>query len=63
MIVPKENESRIQYLSKVLCAFMRENPVSDYTIDYDDTTCDGACLADDIAAETGAYIIGETKRR
>ena len=51
MIVPKDNETRLQYLSRVLCEYMEE--YGDWTIEYDGTTCDGACLADDFKSEIG----------
>jgi hypothetical protein len=28
-------------------AFLYKNPVMEYTVFYDETECDGACLADD----------------
>ena len=54
MIEPRENESRIYYLARVLYAFMNENGIAaECTIDYDDTTCDGYCLAQDFIDELG----------
>ena len=50
MIVREKNETRLQYLSRVLVAFM-EGIAGEETIDYDETTCDGACLAEDIKNE------------
>lgn len=50
MIEPKKDESRLQYLSRVLTAFM-EGASGEDTIDYDETTCDGHCLAEDIKNE------------
>lgn len=51
MITRNENgiETRSQYLQRVTIAFLRENPVAaECTIGFDETTCDGSCLADDI---------------
>jgi len=57
MIDPKPNEPRIEYLARVLFAFMQENGIAaECTIDYDETTCDGACLADDFVSELGIDI-------
>ena len=57
MIKPKPNEPRIEYLARVLFAFMQENGIAaECTIDYDGTTCDGACLADDFVSELGIDI-------
>jgi hypothetical protein len=53
MIEPKENEPRIEYLARVLYALMNDTIAGEQTIDYDETTCDGMCLANDIAAELG----------
>lgn len=49
MITVKEGESRMKYLSRVLTEYMSEN--GDMVIEYDDTTCDGMCLAEDIRIE------------
>ena len=57
MINPRENESRIEYLARVLHAFMDENwAAAVCTIDYDETTCDGLCLAQDFINELGVDI-------
>ena len=54
MITTRENEPRIEYLSRVLYAFMEENGIAaECTIDYDETNCDGACLAQDFIDELG----------
>lgn len=50
-VTPNENEARIAYLVRVLKAFMDSTSAGGQTIIYDDTKCDGRCLADDIAAE------------
>lgn len=49
MIEERPDESRIEYLSRVLIEFMYMGGVGEATIDYDGTTCDGWCLAQDIA--------------
>ena len=49
MILEKEGETRIQYLMRVLDEYMAEYGTG--TIDFDGTTCDGWCLADDIRDE------------
>lgn len=52
MIYSKEGETRIEYLARVLYAFMQINGVAaESTIDYDGTTCDGYCLAQDFVDE------------
>ena len=51
MITRNENgvETRSQYLQRVTIKFLRDNwETHECTVDYDGTTCDGACLADDI---------------
>jgi hypothetical protein len=50
MIKQKENEPRINYLVRVLAELMSNTIAGEETIDYDETTCDGLCLAQDIAA-------------
>ncbi len=44
---------RAAYLLRIVNKFIHDNPVSDYTIYFDEAVCDGACLADDclVAAE------------
>lgn len=51
MIEQKESESRIEYLSRVLTAFMQETDAGYETIGFDGAECDGMCLAQDIADE------------
>ena len=52
MITQRSGEQRIEYLARVLYAFMQKNDIAaECTIDYDETTCDGYCLATDIVAE------------
>lgn len=55
MIKPKPNEPRIQYLARVLYALMNNTGAGGYTIDYDETTCDGLCLANDFLSELNIY--------
>jgi hypothetical protein len=56
MIEPKLNEPRIEYLARVLYAFMQENgTAAECTVDYDGTTCDGQCLANDFLSELGTF--------
>lgn len=51
MIVQGDSENRVVYLMRVLKFFMEQTPAGENTVDYDETTCDGICLANDIAAE------------
>jgi len=52
MIEPKQDEPRIEYLARVLYAFMQENGVAaECTIEYDGSICDGYCLAEDFVSE------------
>lgn len=34
----------------VVRRFIDENPIADYTVEYDEVVCDGFCLAEDCAA-------------
>ncbi|MES9841242.1 MAG: hypothetical protein ABW134_11870 [Candidatus Thiodiazotropha endolucinida] len=52
MIFQKDGESRLQYLARALQEYMAEH--GEGTVEYDETTCDGMCLADDIIAEVGS---------
>lgn len=57
MIKPRENEPRIEYLARVLYAFMNKNGIAaECTIDYDEVTCDGFCLAEDFVNELGVDV-------
>jgi len=47
MIVQKVGENRAHYMMRVASAYIREH-CPDMTIDYDETTCDGSCIADDL---------------
>ena len=52
MITKQNDETRIEYLSRVLVAYMEENPcAAEYWIGYDGAECDGWCLAEDIKNE------------
>ena len=51
MIVQKDGEPRIEYLTRVLHEVMNNTIAGEQTIDYDDATCDGMCLANDFASE------------
>jgi hypothetical protein len=46
MIIQKLNESRVGYLLRVAAAYVEICP--DFTIDYDETTCDGYCLSEEL---------------
>lgn len=49
MITQQKDEERIDYLIRVLEAFMAEYGYN--SVEYDETTCDGMCLAEDIKNE------------
>lgn len=53
MITQRDGESRIEYLVRVLHELMNNTIAGEETVDYDGTTCDGMCLANDFAAELG----------
>ena len=46
MIDQEPSESRVKYLMRVAALFILEHGES--TIEYDDTTCDGYCLSEEI---------------
>ena len=54
MIKQLNNETRLHYLLRVLEKYMDE--YGDSTIDYDETTCDGACLYQDLENEIDELI-------
>jgi len=56
MIKQLKEEPRIEYLVRVLHDFMNNTIAGEQTIDYDGTTCDGLCLAQDFADEIGIDI-------
>ena len=49
MIEPEENESRKDYLFRVALEYVKSYPY--LTVDYDETTCDGYCLVEDMESE------------
>jgi hypothetical protein len=49
MIKQKDDETRLEYLMRVLEKYMDQ--YGDSTIDYDETTCDGVCLYQDLESE------------
>ena len=60
MITPRKDEPRIEYLARVLHAFIDENGIAaECTVDYDETTCDGYCLAQDFIDELNINLEGE----
>ncbi len=46
MIKQGDNESRTRYLLRVASEYIKETP--EKTIDYDETTCDGYCLSEEL---------------
>ena len=52
----RTNETRIEYLVRVLEEFMSTTSAGEQTIKYDDAVCDGLCLATDIAHELGITV-------
>lgn len=60
MIERKPTETRIEYLARVLYAFMQQNDIAaECVIDYDGVECDGMCLANDFVNELGIDIEGD----
>lgn len=52
MITQEDKEPRLEYLLRVAVVFMRDNGiVASETVDYDETTCDGYCLAEELEGE------------
>ena len=49
MIKQRDEETRAAYLMRVAAAYINECP--DNSIDYDETTCDGYCLAEELTVE------------
>lgn len=47
MVIRHADESRAAYLMRVAAEYINKYP--DFEIDYDDTTCDGYCLAEELA--------------
>lgn len=55
-VTPNEDESRIQYLVRVLSVFIEDNGVGmmDYeNVIFDEAECDMNCLLDDMKIELG----------
>jgi hypothetical protein len=50
MLIQGDTESRTRYLLRVAAAYTKQNP--DFTIDYDETTCDGMCLSEELYEES-----------
>lgn len=48
LIIRGKDESRLLYLLRVAAEYIEASP--EKTIDYDGTTCDGYCLAEDLKA-------------
>jgi hypothetical protein len=59
VITQGKTEPRLAYLLRVAVAFAEKYP--DGTIDYDETTCDGFCLADDLRGEVDGLIAMENE--
>ena len=52
MLKPIEGETRQEYLLRATIQLLKTNPCAlEMTTDYDETTCDGYCLVDEIEAE------------
>jgi hypothetical protein len=49
MIVQTKNETRVNYLIRVAIHYLEENP--EHHVEYDDATCDGLCLAEELKHE------------
>jgi hypothetical protein len=59
VITQGKTEPRLAYLLRVAVAFAEKYPNG--TIDYDETTCDGFCLADDLRGEVDGLIAMENE--
>jgi hypothetical protein len=51
MIKQSKNETRLEYLSRVLSHLMHNSIAGEETVNYDKATCDGMCLASDFEIE------------
>ena len=51
MITQRPLERRKDYLFRVACEYIKSNPIQEYTVDYDETTCDGLCLLEEMQNE------------
>ena len=52
----RKDEPRIDYLAKVLYAFMESTGAGAYVMEYDGATCDGCCIAQEIVDELDVDI-------
>lgn len=52
MIVQGKKETRTRYLLRVAAQYIEDQPCN--TIEYDDTTCDGYCLTQELRDEAEA---------
>lgn len=52
-LIQGKDESRLQYLSRALDIYM--DFFGSHTVEYDGTSCDGWCLAEDIHNEVAGY--------
>jgi hypothetical protein len=57
MITQLPDESRLMYLVRVASECIGEYPYG--TVDYDETTCDGYCLHEDLRIEWEQHMGGE----
>lgn len=53
----KVNETRIDFLLRLLENLVENSGASDYKMEYDGTICDGTCLVDDIKSEFGILML------
>lgn len=51
MITPIKGETRQEYLLRVAVEYIKANNLEEHSVGYDETSCDGYCLCDDIEAE------------
>ncbi len=51
MLIQGSDEKRIDYLLRALNELMHNTGAGDCMVEYDETECDGMCLADEIADE------------
>lgn len=49
MIEQRDDETRAAYLMRVASAYISDHP--DHAIQYDEATCDGYCLSEELAIE------------
>ena len=53
MVIQKKEETRLQYLSRCLDVYM--DSFGGNSLEFDEVTCDGYCLAEDIHNEVAKY--------